>query len=80
MQQRVYASLGFSVVQSLVSLFSFVTLDDLDWSALSCFAFNKASYAQAVINTNVVGKAVGHEKHDGFDLQRLISKSTEREL
>lgn len=32
-------------------------VDTLDWSRLSCCAFNKRSYPQAVINTNVVHKA-----------------------
>jgi hypothetical protein len=30
-----------------------------------------ASKSHHCANTNVVGKAVGHQKHDGLDLQRL---------
>jgi hypothetical protein len=35
----------------------------------------RASKAAAVINSNVVGKAVGREKQVGFDLQRLVFKN-----
>lgn len=44
----------------------------MDWSCLSCFAFNKHSYTQSVINTNVGGNCYDrHTRHSNTVKRQL---------